>query len=65
MLLIHGDKDSTVPVQQSEILKAKFEEMALPVELVVKPGGGHTWWPGILEQYAAVTAWFDRYLEKK
>jgi len=62
VLLIHGDKDLTVPLQQSEILKAKCEEVGLPVELVVKPGGGHTWWPGILDQYQPVNSWFDRYL---
>ena len=63
VLLIHGDKDTTVPLQQSEVLKAKFEEVGLPVELVVQPGGGHSFWPGILEQYKSVGAWFDRYLK--
>jgi acetyl esterase/lipase len=64
VLLVHGDKDKTVPLQQSEIFKAKCEEIGVPVELIVQPGGGHTWWPGILTQYGAVTAWFDRYLKK-
>ncbi len=64
ILLIHGDKDKTVPLQQSEIFKAKCEAIGLPVELIVQPGGGHTWWPGILNQYDAVNAWFDRYLSK-
>ena len=63
LLLIHGDKDKTVPLQQSEILKAKYDELGLPVELIVQPGGGHTYWPGILDKYTAVTAWFDRYLK--
>ncbi len=65
VLLIHGDKDATVPVQQSEILKIKCEETGVPVQLVVHPGGGHTWWPGILDKYSYVTAWFDQYLQKK
>ncbi|MBI2824982.1 MAG: alpha/beta hydrolase [Planctomycetia bacterium] len=65
VLLIHGDKDATVPLQQSEIFKAKYEEIGLPVQLVVHPGGGHTYWPGILNDYAAVTAWFDKYLGGK
>lgn len=65
ILLIHGDKDKTVPLQQSEIFKAKCEAIGLPVELIVQPGGGHSWWPGILNQYDAVNAWFDRYLSKK
>lgn len=63
LLLLHGDKDKTVPLQQSEVMRTKYAEAGLPVELVVQPGGGHSWWPGILEQYASVTAWFDRYLK--
>ena len=63
LLLIHGDADKTVPVQQSKILKAKYDELGLPVEMVIKEGGGHTYWPGILDNYAAVWNWFDRYLK--
>jgi acetyl esterase/lipase len=63
LLLIHGDKDKTVPLQQSEVLKARYEEAGLPVELIVQPGGGHTYWPGILDRYTSVSAWFDRYLK--
>ena len=62
LLLIHGAADKTVPLQQSEILKAKYEELGRPVKLVVKPGGGHSDWPGIMEQYATVWEWFDTYL---
>lgn len=58
LLLIHGDSDKTVPVQQSEIMKAKYEEVGLPVKLIVQPGGGHTYWDGIEEQYADVAEWF-------
>lgn len=63
LLLIHGDKDLTVPLQQSEILKAKYEEAELPVKLIVQPGGGHTYWDGIEKQYADVAKWFDAYLD--
>jgi acetyl esterase/lipase len=63
LLLIHGDADKTVPLQQSEILKAKYEEVGRPVKLVVKPGGGHSFWPGIMEQYTDVWEWFDTYLK--
>ncbi len=62
LLLIHGDEDKTVPVQQSEILDAKYEEEGLPVKLIVQPGGGHTYWAGIEKQYADVAEWFDKYL---
>jgi acetyl esterase/lipase len=63
LLLIHGDKDATVPLQQSEVLKAKYEELGRPVKLIVHPGGGHTYWPGIMDDYPAVWEWFDRYLK--
>ncbi|MGD9723046.1 MAG: prolyl oligopeptidase family serine peptidase [Pirellulales bacterium] len=63
LLLIHGDKDRTVPLQQSEVLQARYAELGLPVELIVQPGGGHTYWPGILDQYTAVAAWFDKFLQ--
>jgi acetyl esterase/lipase len=62
LLLIHGDRDVTVPVQQSRILKEKYDELGLGVQLIVHPGGGHTYWRGILNEYPAVWAWFDRYL---
>ena len=63
LYLIHGDADKTVPLQQSKILKAKYEEVGVPVDLVIKEGGGHTYWPGIADNYPAVWSWFDRYLK--
>lgn len=62
LLLIHGDKDLTVPLQQSEVLRDKYQESSLPVQLVVHPGGGHSYWPGILDDYPAVWKWFDEHL---
>lgn len=63
LLLIHGDSDLTVPLQQSEILRAKYEDLGLPVKLIVEPGGGHSYWPGIVAEYKEVWKWFDKYLE--
>lgn len=64
LLLIHGDRDLTVPLQQSKVLAAKYEETGLPVKLIVHKGGGHTTWPGIMDDYPAVWQWFDEYLGK-
>ncbi len=65
LLLIHGDRDLTVPVQQSKVLKEKFDETGLTSELIVHPGGGHSYWPGIMDDYRAVWTWLDRYLGAK
>jgi dipeptidyl aminopeptidase/acylaminoacyl peptidase len=62
LLLIHGDADATVPLQQSEILLAKYKQLALPSKLIVEPEGGHSYWPGIVDEYREVWKWFDTYL---
>lgn len=64
LLLIHGDSDRTVPLQQSEVMRDKYAELGLPVELIVEPGGGHSYWPGIMEDYPAVWTFFDAHLAK-
>ena len=63
LLLIHGDADRTVPLQQSEITKAKYEEQGAKVKLVVEPGGGHSSWAGIMDDYPPVWDWFDENLK--
>jgi len=64
VLLIHGDCDLTVPVQQSRIFKEKYDAEGMEAELIVRKGGGHTYWPGIMDDYPAVWSWFDRYLKQ-
>ncbi len=65
LFLIHGDSDKTVPLQQSEILKEKYESSNLPVKLIVQPGGGHTYWEGIEKEYVGIGIWFDTYLNSR
>jgi acetyl esterase/lipase len=60
-LLIHGDADPLVPLQQSEALKAALEAAGVPVELIIKEGGGHPW-PTIHEEVAVATDWLDKTL---
>ena len=62
LLLIHGDADKMVPIQQSNVMKAKYEEMGLSVKMVTQPGGGHSSWPGIMDQYPIVWDWFKTHL---
>ncbi|MBL8827258.1 MAG: alpha/beta hydrolase [Planctomycetaceae bacterium] len=41
MLILHGDRDKTVYMDQSESLRDAYTQAKLPVELIVVPGGGH------------------------
>lgn len=63
-LIIHGDKDALVPLQQSEIIIEKFQEAGVPCELVVKKGAGHGWpqWHGDMK---TIADWFDKHLQAK
>jgi acetyl esterase/lipase len=63
LLIIHGDADKLVPVQQSHALKAKYEELKRPVKLIIQPGAPHTFWLGIEKNYPAIWEWFDQYLK--
>ena len=60
-LLIHGDADRVVPLQQSEKLVAALQEHDVPVRLVVKEGGGHPW-PTIHEEVRIAADWLDEQL---
>ena len=56
-LLIHGDADPAVPLQQSEVMVAALKKEGVPAELIVKPGGTHPW-PTIHEEVAVMADWF-------
>lgn len=63
-LLIHGDADPVVPLQQSERLLEELKKAGVPAELVVKKGGGHPW-PTLHEEVQVMADWFDKQLENK
>jgi acetyl esterase/lipase len=63
VLLIHGDADKTVPVQQAHLFKTKYEALKRPIQVIIQPGGGHTYWLGLEKNYPTVWEWFDRYLK--
>jgi acetyl esterase/lipase len=62
-LIIHGDKDELVPIQQSELIMAKFKELGVPSRLVVKKGQGHGWVTLPLD-LPTLADWFDQHLRK-
>jgi acetyl esterase/lipase len=60
-LILHGDKDPLVPIQQSELMVAKLKEAGVEARLVVKPGALHNW-PSMLADVEQFADWFDRHL---
>jgi acetyl esterase/lipase len=63
-LIVHGDKDTLVPIQQAEVMIARLKEAGIPAELVVKPGAAHGW-KGMDKDLNTFMDWFDRHLLKK
>jgi acetyl esterase/lipase len=63
-LLIHGDLDSDVPIQQSELMLAKFKEAGVTAQLIVQKGGRHD--VSVLrENSSKMVEWFDSQLRGK
>lgn len=66
-LLIHGDADKTVPIQQSYDFQEKLRANGVECDLLILPGAGHR-----LSDWAAVApghvtdylAWLDRHLRR-
>ncbi|RZJ85966.1 MAG: alpha/beta hydrolase, partial [Chryseobacterium sp.] len=61
-LLIHGDEDPLVPIQQSQILTAKLQSLKVPVRLIVKSGAAHGW-KDMNKDVKEFNTWFDLYLK--
>ncbi|WP_435007926.1 nitrilase-related carbon-nitrogen hydrolase [Tundrisphaera lichenicola] len=62
-LIVHGDADKLVPIQQAELIVEKLKEVGVPAKLVVKAGAAHGW-PDMGSDLAAFADWFDLYLKK-
>ena len=57
-ILIHGDADKAVPLQQSRRLIDRLNEANVRSRLVVRAGMGHAW-PGWEADSALIAEWFD------
>jgi acetyl esterase/lipase len=62
-LIIHGDQDRLVPLQQSELIVEKLKKAGVETNLVVKKGAGHGWL-GLDKDESQLIDWFDKYLKK-
>jgi len=62
-LIIHGDKDFLVPIQQAESIVAKLKEVGVAAELVVRKDAAHGW-KDMHKDLSLFADWFDKHLEK-
>ena len=60
-LIIHGDADPLVPIQQSKLIIDKLKEAKVPCELSVRTGKGHGWMDA-QQDLQKMADWFDTYL---
>jgi acetyl esterase/lipase len=63
-LIIHGDADKLVPIQQAELMVEAYKKVGVPCELVVKKDAVHGW-TGMDKDMTQIADWFDEYLPKK
>jgi len=60
-LIIHGDADLLVPIQQAELILEALKAEGVPTELVVKKGLAHGW-PEMGKDAVTLADWFDKHL---
>jgi dipeptidyl aminopeptidase/acylaminoacyl peptidase len=63
-LIIHGDADKVVPIQQSESIVGKLKDAGVTAELIVKKGFGHGW-RDASKDMVTLAVWFDRHLKSR
>jgi acetyl esterase/lipase len=61
-LIIHGDADKLVPIQQAERIAAAYKKADVPFDLIVKKGAAHGW-AGIDKDIGLFADWFDTHLK--
>lgn len=60
-LIIHGDADKLVPIQQAELFVEKAKSVGATARLIIKPGATHGW-PDLNKDLELLADWFDQYL---
>jgi acetyl esterase/lipase len=68
-LLIHGEQDTVVPVEQSQLMYDRLLQMNVPVQLIIVRNAGHSpiqpdgpATPALEEIYQTITDFLERYL---
>lgn len=62
-ILIHGDQDKAVPVQQSHRLMERLNGANVPARLIMRAGVGHAY-PGWEADTALIADWFEAHLRR-
>ena len=60
-LIIHGNADKLVPIQQAEVFVKRSQEAGAIAKLIVKDGKAHGW-PNMEEDLTVLADWFDAHL---
>lgn len=61
-MIIHGDADKLVPIQQAELLMDALQKQSVKTNLVVRPGAAHGW-QGMDKDLLLFADWFDEHLK--
>jgi acetyl esterase/lipase len=61
-LIIHGDADKLIPVQQGQTAASRLRELGVEHSFEVRPGREHGW-PDMAAEYALCAEWLDNHLE--
>ena len=62
VFIMHGDADSTVPLQQSQTIIARLNEAGVPNRFIIKKGGKHNG-DDMKPEWQEFVDWFDKYLK--
>jgi len=60
-LVIHGDADKLVPIQQAIAIQQRYEQAGVPFKLVVKEGQAHGW-ANMTADMATIAGFFNEHM---
>ena len=60
-LIVHGDADKLVPIQQAESFVKQAQAAGANAKLISKPGKVHGW-PEMGQDMVTMADWFDEHL---